>query len=99
MGFPVYDNNRSTRLLNLINSHNTIDYETFKKIKYDRTFPNPFNYNYLDLNVLFEINPNEYPELKDLINSIQNWDRSTDADSYGAGSYGIFLLYFWKKIL
>ena len=97
MGFPVYDNNRSTRLLNLINSHNTIDYETFKKIKYDRTFPNPFNYNYLDLNVLFEINPNEYPELKDLINSIQNWDRSTDADSYGAGSYGIFYYTFGKK--
>ena len=53
MGFPTYDNNRSTRLFNLINSYDKIDYPTFKKIKYDRTFPTPFNYNYIDLNALF----------------------------------------------
>ena len=97
MGFPSYDNNRSTRLFNLINSYDKIDYQTFKKIKYDRTFPRPFNYNYLDINVLFELNPNEYPDLKNLIKSIQNWDRSTDASSYGAGSYGIFYYTFGKK--
>lgn len=97
MGFPSYDNNRSTRLFNLINSYDKIDYQTFKKIKYDRTFPTPFNYNYIDLNVLFELDPNEYPDLKDLIKSIQNWDRSTDSSSYGAGSYGIFYYTFGKK--
>ena len=97
MGFPSYDNNRSTRLFNLINSYDKIDYQTFKKIKYDRTFPTPFNYNYIDLNVLFELDPNEYPDLKDLIKSIQNWDRSTDSNSYGAGSYGIFYYTFGKK--
>jgi len=97
MGYPTYDNNRSTRLFNLINSHEKIDYATFKKIKYDRTFPTPFNYNYIDLNVLFELEPSEYPELKNLIETIQNWDRSTDADSYGAGSYGIFYYLFGKK--
>ena len=81
MGFPTYDNNRSTRLFNLINSYDKIDYSTFKKIKYDRTFPTPFNYNYIDLNLLFDLDPNDYPELKKLITSIQDWDRSTDADS------------------
>ena len=34
----------------------------------------------------FELDASEYPELKNLIETIQNWDRSTDADSYGAGS-------------
>ena len=97
MGFPTYDNNRSTRLFNLINSYDKIDYPTFKKIKYDRTFPTPFNYNYIDLNALFELDASEYPELKNLIETIQNWDRSTDADSYGAGSYGIFYYLFGKK--
>ena len=97
MGFPTYDNNRSTRLFNLINLYDKIDYSTFKKIKYDRTFPTPFNYNYIDLNLLFDLDPNDYPELKNLITAIQDWDRSTDADSYGAGSYGVFYYLFGKK--
>ena len=33
MNFELYDNNRSTRIFNLINSTKTIDYDRFKEIK------------------------------------------------------------------
>ena len=44
MNYETYDNNRSTRIRNLINSFDTIDYNTFKQIKYDNKLPKPLNY-------------------------------------------------------
>ena len=43
MGFENYDNNRSTRLKKLIEQYDKIDYECFKKIKYDNKYPNHIN--------------------------------------------------------
>ena len=90
MGYELYDNNRSTRLLQLIESHDKIDFETFRKIKNDRTFPTPMNYNFVDINNVFEMVPENYPEFAELLESIQSWDRTADADSYGAGTYAMF---------
>ena len=90
MGYELYDNNRSTRLLQLIESHQTIDFDTFKKIKNDRTFPTPMNYNYININNVFEMLPEDYPEISELIESIQSWDKTANADSYGAGTYAMF---------
>jgi acyl-homoserine-lactone acylase len=90
MGYELYDNNRSTRLLQLIESHQKIDFETFKKIKNDRTFPTPMNYNYININNVFEMLPEDYPEISELIESIQSWDKTANADSYGAGTYAMF---------
>ena len=89
MGYELYDNNRSTRLYNLIKSYDKINYQDFKKIKYDRTLPTPLNYNFADLNQLFEMNPNDFPEISDLLSIIQKWDRVANADSYGAGAYAM----------
>ena len=89
MGYELYDNNRSTRLYDLINSYDKIDYQDFKNIKYDRTLPTPLNYNYVNVNELFEMNSNDYPEISDLIQIIQNWDREANAESFGAGAYAI----------
>jgi acyl-homoserine-lactone acylase len=90
MNFETYDNNRSTRIFNLINSYDSINYDTFNKIKYDNTFPTPFNYNFMDINELFNMIPDDYPEIKDLLVEIQNWNRKTDIESVGAGTYAMF---------
>ena len=90
MGFETFDNNRSTRIFELVESNDTIDYETFKNIKYDNKFPTPFNYNFMDINELFNMIPNDYPEIKDLLVEIQNWNRKTDIESVGAGTYAMF---------
>ena len=102
MGFETFDNNRSTRIFELIESHKSIDYKVFKKIKYDNKFPTPFNYNFMDVNNIMEMKPTEYPEVADLIEQIQNWDRSTDVNSTGAGAYAMFYYtladkYFYKS--
>ena len=92
MGFETYNNNRSTRLYKLIEEKKELDYNDFKKIKYDNSLPNPLSYSWMDINALFDINPNKYPEISNILIQIQKWDRKTDADSYGAGAYAIFYL-------
>jgi len=102
MGFETFDNNRSTRIFELIESRRSIDYKMFKKIKYDNKFPTPFNYNFMDVNNIMEMKPTDYPDVADLIKQIQNWDRSTDVGSTGAGAYAMFYYtladkYFYKS--
>ena len=89
MNFETYDNNRSTRLLQLLEEKDQIDYERFKTIKYDHQLPTPLSYNYMDLNPLFEMNADDYPEVAALLTDIHNWDRVTNVESYGAGAYAI----------
>ena len=90
MNYEIYDNNRSKRIFELINSYESIDYNAFKEIKYDHTFPTPFHYNFMDINKIMEMNPNEYPEIKELLENIQNWDRKTNIESIGAGAFAMF---------
>ena len=89
MGFELYDNNRSTRLKELIDQYDKLDYSEFKKIKFDKQFPNPFNYSWMDIDSLFLMNPSDYPKIEPILKSIQSWDRIASAESYGAGAYGV----------
>lgn len=92
MNFETYDNNRSTRLLYLLEEQEHIDYARFKRIKYDNQLPTPLSYSFMDLNPLFDMNSEDYPEVGALLTEIQNWDRVTNAESFGAGAYA--LLYY-----
>ena len=96
MGFEQYDNNRSTRIKQLIDQYDSISYSDFKRIKYDNQFPKKFNYSFMNIDSLFLIDPDKYPDLKSIIKEIQLWDRKTDAESYGAGAYGILYSYLRK---
>ncbi len=92
MGFETFNNNRSTRLKYLIDQNPKLDYETFKKIKYDNKLPTPLVYSWMDINALFDIKADKYPEIRDILIDIQQWDRKADVNSIGAGAYAI--LYF-----
>jgi acyl-homoserine-lactone acylase len=96
MGFETYDNNRSTRLKNLIDEYDRLDYKDFKRIKYDRQFPEPLQYSFMNINALFDLDAQSYPELRSLIHSIQQWDRKADANSYGAGAFAILYYELFK---
>jgi acyl-homoserine-lactone acylase len=87
MNYETYDNNRSIRLLQLLEEEERIDYKRFKRIKYDHQLPTPLQYNYMDLNPLFDMRAADYPEVGTLLTDIQNWDRITNPTSYGAGAY------------
>ena len=89
MNYETYNNNRSTRLFDLLSEKDSLSYADFKRIKYDHTLPTPLNYNFVDFNALYEMMPNEYPDVADLLKSIQNWDRVASTDSYGAGAFAV----------
>jgi acyl-homoserine-lactone acylase len=89
MGYETYDNNRSTRLIELIESYDKVSYEDFKDIKYDNSFPSKFSYNFMDINLIDEIKLDNNHELFEIVNEIQNWNRKTDINSIGAGLYGV----------
>ena len=67
MNFETYDNNRSTTLLQLLEEEERIDYKRFKRIKYDHQLPTPLQYNYMDLNPLFDMKVADYPEVSTLL--------------------------------
>ena len=50
----------------------------------------------MNIDSLFLIDPDKYPNLKPIIKEIQEWDRETHANSYGAGAYGILYSYLRK---
>ena len=79
----------NTRLKKLIDQYPKLDYKDFKRIKFDKQFPNPFNYSWMNIDSLFLMRPSDYPSVKNILKSIQSWDRVASADSYGAGSYAV----------
>tara|TARA_A100001011_G_scaffold366904_1_gene419848 strand:+ start:9856 stop:11916 length:2061 start_codon:yes stop_codon:yes gene_type:complete len=89
MGFETYDNNRSTRLKELIEGYEKLDYDDFKRIKYDNQYPKPYNFNWMDISYLDKLEKNKYPEIRFLIERIQTWDRKADINSLGAGSFAV----------
>jgi acyl-homoserine-lactone acylase len=89
MGYETYDNNRSTRLIELIQSYDKVSYDDFKNIKYDNSFPSKFTYNFMDINLIDQIELDKNHELFEIVNEIQSWDRKTDINSIGAGLYGV----------
>lgn len=89
MGYETYDNNRSTRLIELIESYDKVSYDDFKDIKYDNSFPSKFNYNFMNISIIETLKLQEENDLFELLDIIQKWDRKTDIDSQGAGIYGV----------
>ena len=89
MGYETYDNNRSTRLIELIESYDKVSYDDFKDIKYDNSFPSKFNYNFMNISIIEALKLQAENDLFELLDIIQKWDRKTDIDSQGAGIYGV----------
>ncbi len=87
-GFETYNNNRSKRVYELLSGLDKMDYEAFKKLKFDRQYPAQFEFPY-GLDSLINLNANEYPALKEIITQLQNWDHKAVANSKGAA---VFLL-------
>tara|TARA_B100000963_G_scaffold62007_1_gene50082 strand:- start:31537 stop:33600 length:2064 start_codon:yes stop_codon:yes gene_type:complete len=101
MGFEKFDNNRSTRIKKLIDNHEKINYTNFKKIKYDRKYPIPYNFSWMNINHLENLDPKKYPDISDLIIRLQKWDRNADSNSLGAGTFAVFyneLRPYYKKL-
>ncbi len=91
-GFERYHNNRSQRVTELMNGIDKIDYEMFRRIKFDQQLPQQLKYNY-GIDSLLNLNVNEYPSLKEVISNLQQWDRKAVVNSKGAAVF--LLLYYY----
>jgi acyl-homoserine-lactone acylase len=90
-GFTLKHNNRSKRVTELMQGIDKIDYEAFRRIKFDRQLPKQLQYEY-DIDSLLNLDPGKYPDVKDIITTLQQWDRKATTDSKGAA---VFLLMFY----
>ncbi|HAS39907.1 MAG TPA: peptidase S45 [Microscillaceae bacterium] len=79
MGFKKThrENPRSSRFMELMEQYQgKISYEEFKRIKFDRQLPsNLAMWNITNLEILFHLKPEKYPDVADAIKLLNNWDR------------------------
>ncbi len=86
-GWELYNNNRSVRITEQM-PEAQLDYEAFKKIKFDKQLPEKLRYQYA-IDSMFLLNAADHPPYASLITSFKTWDKKGDAESKGAA---IFLL-------
>lgn len=81
-GYLWEDNNRSIRTRKLIAKYDKISYQDFKDIKYDRMFDESmYTYGCENLGLFLKLDAEEFPDLKESIDVIQQWNYSTDVDN------------------
>ena len=89
-GWETNHNNRSVRFLELFPKEGTVDYELFKKIKYDRQLPTQLQYPY-GIDSILMMTAKEYPQYDTILNNLNAWDKSGSPESKGAA---VFLLIY-----
>lgn len=89
MGYETHDNNRSIRVMELMNEQHKVSYADFKRIKYDLQLPDSLAFP-VDINLLFKLDEKKFPEVAELISVLKKWDRKANIDSRGAAVFGIF---------
>ncbi|MFN8291931.1 MAG: penicillin acylase family protein [Chitinophagaceae bacterium] len=95
-GYELYNNNRSKRVTELING-DRVDYERFKQIKFDRQLPAQLQYPY-GIDSMFNLDPDPYPALQEVIRNFKSWDKKAWADSKGAAIFLITYHYLADKL-
>ncbi|OFY90768.1 MAG: hypothetical protein A3K10_09450 [Bacteroidetes bacterium RIFCSPLOWO2_12_FULL_31_6] len=99
MGYELIKNNRSCRVEELIKNNDAFTFEDFKELKYDLKLPdtilNIFN---LNLEEIFNMDPDDYPKIADALRLIQQWDHVSDMESIEA-SVVLLSGYYLKKLV
>lgn len=96
-GFETFHNNRSQRVKELLQAFDKIDYQTMKRIKYDQQLPQQLQYPY-GIDSLMYLSVHDYPALKEVINSLQQWDKTAVAHSKGAAVFLLVYNYLLSKL-
>ncbi len=99
MGYLREDNNRSLRLQYLLGQQEKVDYDEFKKIKYDVNFMNPA-YTFLLANIedILHLDENKFPDIAESIRLIKQWDRTANINSKPAALLMIAFNYISGKL-
>ncbi|CAN5612539.1 acylase [soil metagenome] len=94
MNYETNDNNRSERFMELIKSYSKLNYEDFKRIKYDLQLPAHLRYQ-TQCDTLFFLDEKEHSSIAPLIRELNNWDRKASVESKAAA---IFSILYYKVV-
>ena len=96
IGYEPEFNNRSLRFYELMNekyANTKIDFDDFKKIKFDHTFPKHITYRgQFWLDNIFTIDPGKYPDIAEAIKKIKAFDHEADTLDKNASIF-MFTIY------
>lgn len=96
---PDMENARSIRFLELISQYDSLNYEDFKRIKYDQKYGSQILHrNMMNLELFLNLNPNDYPDIEDAILQLNAWDRGFDIKNTTAPLYIYALNTMSKKL-
>lgn len=85
IGLQLFTYNRNERFSSLLNEHKgKFTWEDFKRIKFDLSYEPDGRYK-RNFSALFTLDASEYPELKDVIMKIRQWDLSGHSTDKNAG--------------
>ncbi|MFY0685828.1 MAG: penicillin acylase family protein [Cyclobacteriaceae bacterium] len=83
MGYEIWENNRSLRLIDLLKASEQIDYKMLKTIKYDLQLPDSLAYP-INLNPVFTISEAGLNDRgSQVLNILRDWDRKALIQSIG----------------
>ncbi len=82
------ENNRSLRFMEIIKDYDKVNFDDFKKIKYDQKYPDSLAY-VGNINKIFTLNVQD-ENLSDVHNLIKNWDKGGSYNNLGAAQWSLF---------
>ncbi len=92
-------NNRSLRFEELIAPLDKVTWEDFLRIKYDQQYPDSmFIYFMSNADDLFNLDADEFPEIRAEIELLKAWDKKGNVESEGGALSLVTLHYLFQKI-
>jgi len=99
LGVNKNPTNRSLRFQELIAEYDKVSWQDFLRIKYDQQYPDSIFIAFMtNATDLFTLDHKKFPDLKEEIVAINNWDRRGNIDSQEAGFMMVTLYYLFKTI-
>lgn len=90
------NNNRSLTLKSFFARHDRINFDEFKRIKFETHLADSCPL-LLSLKPLWDLDSRRYPDISNYINQLQHWDRNCDTASTGLTAFGCFINQLWDK--
>ena len=96
-GFEAGDNNRSTRLVQLLAEYDKVNLDAAKRMKFDYQLPDSSAF-FSSTENFMDIDANCFPDVTESIEKMQAWDRLATKDSEAAGMYLLAYDYIFDKL-
>lgn len=90
------DNNRSIRLFEQIYQEDKVSFEEMKAMKFDARFSVHSKF-WKSLELLFEMDLNKYPDIKDIHALLISWDRNATTSSTGTTIFALTLNHIFER--